>query len=117
MLGRQAGDQINVADCLAAARSQKPEAAAIGRAALLARFHLHYVAVVGVGSNSSRRLALANVANGGALFAQRRAFVDARMKLAIDDGDILVVRLKIEKVVVRIFAAVQQKGDILVSVL
>ena len=36
------------------------------------------------------------------------------MQFGVDDGNALVVRLKIEEVRVRIIAAVQQKGDLAV---
>ena len=77
MLGRQTNVKLDVADRLAAARSDEIAAAVIACAALLARLHLQNIALVDGGANAARCLALANVANGVDFLAQRRALVDA----------------------------------------
>ena len=78
------------------------------------RCHLQNVAVGDVGAHAARCLALANVANGFDLLTQRRRLGDARMELAIDDGDALVIRLKVEETVARLFAATHKEDKIAV---
>ena len=69
MCDRQFSIKLDVADHLAAARSNEIEAAATACAALLQRSHLQLVAIVDVSPLRFRRFALANVANGVNLFA------------------------------------------------
>ena len=114
MLGRQTNVEVDVADRLAAARSHELEATAIACAALLARLHLQNVALVDGVATAARCLALANVANGVHLLTQRRRLGDARVQLAIDDGDALVIRLRVEEMVARVIAAAREEEKIAV---
>ena len=99
-------------------RSHDIVATAIACAALLARLYLHIVSVVVGGSRFLRRFALANVANRRVQLAQRRRLGGARVQFAVDDGDILAGRLKVEKMRVRIVAAAQEEiGVAVVGVL
>ena len=115
VLRRQVGVQLNVADRLAAARMDEIKAAAIACAALLQRSHLQLVAIVDVSAHCFRRYALADVANGVNLFAQRRVGADACMQLGVHNAFILGRRLKIEEVRARIVAVLLDDHKIGVS--
>ena len=77
MHGRLIVVQLDVADGLAAARSDEIEAAVNACAAMLACLHLQKVANVDGGARVARCLALADVADGIDFLAQRRALGDA----------------------------------------
>ena len=114
VLGRQVSVQLDVADRLAATRSYELETTVIACASLFRRLHLQDVAIVYRSAHRLRRLALADVANGGDLFAQRRRLGGARVKFAINDGDVLVGGLRAEEVSVRLFAASHKEDKVAV---
>ena len=82
------------------------------RVALLLRLHLQRVSVILLGSPILRRLTFADVAHRFDLLAQRRRLGDARVQFAVHNAFILGGRLKVEEMRVRLFAAAQEKGDV-----